>query len=493
MASKLLLNSVYILGAIKMKKIIIGFLVTWASISYSQDFNLSLEHFEDYKSEKLKENRALEGTSPILGHDLVTKIKDANIHPEIIYKAILEQNPDFDTKIHKSSIAYFRTMTPGLDNYCSKNKISTRMENGWTQVEHAAIPQEIIRPLTNKYLNNINEIFTTNLSTENIIRESKQLGKNFQEKRYNCPVVKKLENLENKLGKICLGLGFCLRAKKINSIISSAEAAYPRTQFGINGFTRYVYDELYENTNLQEDLKIIYDLEIEWLSKANSGQAPGQFFEYVIDNAIEKEMHVKDVMLILAYSMRNMPSLDIEYTEDPKKALLIETYFWGFKDLRNELYKNQYSENIFPDYKFKRNPGFYHYLTAALLGCEARLAGQPHFIAKMLGILSKVGYKTDKLIKAIDKEHYSELKLGGKYKYVRSIMKKQGFGPGVKAGEQAAKYGSRVCGAFKKSLRKDYRQKKRDARKETESRREFRKVKAELKKELKDSYRSILD
>ncbi len=150
--------------------------------------------------------------------------------------------------------------------------------------------------------------------------------------------------------------------------------------------------------------------------------------------------------------MRNMPSLDTEYAHYPKKSLLLETYFWRFKDIRSKLSGSKYVSSAFT-YLVKKSPGFYHYLTASLLGCEARLVGHNHFTATMLGLFSKLGYKGDKFIKAFNKRRYDKEGLS----YVKYLLKKQGFKAGVETGYEAGMYGSRVCGKYVKSLKKEHK------------------------------------
>jgi hypothetical protein len=467
--------------------------LTLSSSVFSQDGNFKFEMNEFSKYKAL--GRSIEGTSPILGYSLTKTLKDSNLHPGHMYHQILKQNKSIRLKLYTSAASYLNIMLPELKDYCNQETIVTDAEDSWEQVERAAIPQEIIEPLTDKYLKQI-DLMTLRMNSkdsETIISESKSLGKTFQAQRYSCKTAMKLTEIENKAEKFCLGMGFCLKAKEVNHILSSAEASFPRVQFSINGFTRYVYDQLLVSSTLERDLKIVYDLEARWLKKIKNKETESQLFEYVVDQAVARGMHIKDVLLVLAYSMRNMPSLDIEYTEDPLKALLLESYFWGFKDLRDELSQEQFFQSVFPGHKFKKNPGFYHYLTAALLGCEARLAGLGHISAIGLGLISKVGYKTDKLIKYIDKEHYQNLGTIRKITYIAGIMKYQGYFPGVGAGYHASIYGSKACIGYKRMLKKQYRKKKRSLRRNSSSKEEFKDGKLQLRKDLRKLYKSVLE
>jgi len=462
-------------------------------LCYAQEFSLQLEGFKNYKSTHKADNRAIEGASPILGHELVIDIKNSLLHPEETYEKVLELNTNFEQLVWKSANAYFTTLHPGLDEYCS-NKVVTGERSKWTSAKGnhgAAIPQEVIGLVTDTYIENLDKEINSTQEVSALKSNAIATANSFQNKRYNCPNVLKYKKLEQKIEKFCLGIGFCVKSSKIHSIISSAEAAYPRKQFSINGFTRYVYNELLKTDNLKQKIKHVYDAEVEWINKKKNNETEEKFFAYVINKSIEKNIHIKDVMLILAYSMRNMPSLDVEYALSPKKALLIETYFWSFRKLRTMLSKKEYFQDVFPKKNFKRNPGFYHYLTAALLGCEARLANLGHNNAILLGIGTKVGYKFDKLLKAFDKNKMKDMRRSEKRKYVMEKMRKQGTWAGIIAGKHAARFGSKVCQSYKRKLKKEYRKEKRSIDKSL-PRKERKQIKKEMKSALKASYRNIL-
>jgi hypothetical protein len=462
-------------------------------LCHSQEFSLQLESFKNYKSDHKADNRAIEGASPILGHELVMDIKNSLLHPEETYEKVLEINNNYDELVFKSASAYFKTLHPGLDQYCS-DKVVTGERSNWTSAKGnhgAAIPQEVIGPVTDAYIKNLDIEIRSNKKISALQTNAAATANSFQKKRYNCPNILKFKKLEKKIEKFCLGIGICVKSSKIHSIISSAEAAYPRKQFSINGFTRYVYNELLKTDDLKEKIKHVYDTEVEWINKKKNNETDEKFFAYVINESIEKNIHIKDVMLILAYSMRNMPSLDVEYALAPKKALLMETYFWSFRKLRSILSSKEYFQDVFPKKNFKRNPGFYHYLTAALLGCEARLANLGHNNAILLGIGTKVGYKLDKLMKALDKNKMKEMRRSEKRKYVMTKMKKQGTWAGIIAGKHAGRFGSKVCQSYKRKLKKEYRKDKRSIDKSL-PRKERKEIRKELKSALKASYRNIL-
>ena len=409
---------------------------------FAGDFILNPQIFSDF----FNANRIIEPTSPILGPYLVKDLKDSKRHPHTDYKEILEKNNDIINDLHRSTYAYVKTLKPGLREYCAKKNFKASYSN-LTMVEHAAIPNEFLFPLRYTYMENVQESY----QFDNITELSKREASHYQEMKYDCGPVNRLKAIEFKLERACNGLDFCINARKLNSILSSAEAAYPRLQYSINGYTKYVYNELFKEEKLEDLLFDLYETEKKWIEDFDKGVAGDNFIPHVVDT-LSKKYHVKSVFLALAYSKRNMPSLDTEYAKNPKKALLLEVYFWHFKDIRNKLSRSKYVSSSF-SYDVERSPGFYHFLTAALLGCEARLAGHGHITALMLGLFSKLGYKADKFFKALDHEKYK--KEG--FSYVRSLLKKQGFYRGVETGYEAGIYGSQVCGKYMRGLKRSHK------------------------------------
>jgi hypothetical protein len=222
--------------------------------------------------------------------------------------------------------------------------------------------------------------------------------------------------------------------------ISSAEAAYPRIQFSINGFTRHVYNELLKYEQLDSLLYYGYNLHETWLYKARIFDIEMPLFSYVINGLKEKGFNYNEILLFLSYVTRNMPSLDIQYTQNPEKALKLEVYFWKTKNIYKEAVKN-YIEDVYPNKRFKYNPGLYHYMTAVYLSYKVRQAGYSSFTAFSLGVFNKVGYKTHKLIHGINKNLSLEDNIIDIYK----LAKIQGFKGGVDSGYWGGLYGVKLA------------------------------------------------
>jgi hypothetical protein len=87
------------------------------------------------------------------------------------------------------------------------------------------------------------------------------------------------------------------------------------------------------------------------------------------------------------------------------------------------------------------------------LSCESRLSGQSAFTSELLGTLSKLGYKANKLLHAIDKKKFLTQGPG----YVRDLARRQGFKKGVDAGIYGGQFGSQYCGQFYKASKRDYK------------------------------------
>jgi hypothetical protein len=389
-------------------------------------------------------DRLIEPTSPILGASLALDLKKTLSHPEEKYRSLLKDH-SIESDIAISTLTYFQTLSPGLETFCNDNSFVTLNRNQLTEVEHAAIPLEVLRPFHGDYIVNLTSNLLSNKSVEKIQTEGLAVASQFQSLRSNCGTAKSLVNLENKLGKLCIGpFDICEDSKKLNHILNSAEVGYPRVQYSLNGYTRFVYNELLDSPNLQNDLRTIYDLEIDWLTKyAKNNNSKESFFGYVANEAAKLGMHPNDIFLILAFSMRNMPSLDIEYAKDYKKALMLETYFWAFKKVKSTLRAVQQKNLIFPNYP-KGGLGIYHYLTASLLSCQARLSGKSKMTSEFLGMFSKLGYKVNKLYKAINSEKWDKDGLD----YLGALAKKQGFIKGVDAGTYGGEFGSDLCGEY---------------------------------------------
>jgi hypothetical protein len=387
------------------------------------------------------DSRLIEPTSPILGKNLVALIRADKRHPEIILKDIQEKYPTLNTDIQLSSIAYFRTLTQPLLTYCSTVKKTEANDKAIEVVETAAIPLEVLLPLHASYTNQLlnlrnNYVDTTALNIEEGARNSALA---YQNERYECDVVKKLNQMETKIKKY---LPRRLdRLIELHHQISSPEAAFPRIQFSVNGFTQHVFGELLKlpYDKLAGLLKTVYDSQVEWIAKRDKNEQVERYFTAFENKALEAGYLPREILLVLAYSTRNMPSLDVQYGYDTSKALLLETYFWKFHDHRDYVTK-KYEKDIFPNKVMKQNPGLYHYATSALLACEVRLHGYSGVMARLLALGNKVGYKVHKLIGELAS------KQGKKgVKVILETAKRQGFGPGVDAGKYGGGHGLKFC------------------------------------------------
>lgn len=404
------------------------------------------------KEMKESDKRLIEPTSPILGRELVHTLKKSNMHPADTYQKVLNSYINIKNEIALSSAAYFLTLQPELKSFCETGNFKTLNRSKLTEVEHAAIPLEVLTPLHAEYLKNL--AAAKNLSEQEMNALANSLADEFQKTRENCGTAISFRKLEDKLGSFCMGLDFCELSKDINSVLSSAEVGFPRIQYSLNGYTRYVYNSLLESENLPFLLQTIYDLEVEWLKLREKNLTDTALFEFVVNEGITKGIHTKEIFLVLAYSMRNMPSLDVEYVKAPEKSLLLEVYFWAFKDIKAKLSKKENKAFVFPDYP-SGGLGIYHYLTASLLACESRLAGQSETTAVLMGYLSKLGYKANKLYKAVSKEQYKKEGIS----YVLDLAKKQGFKTGLDAGEYGGRFGAQSCGRLYNDLNEEFKNK----------------------------------
>ncbi len=410
-------------------------------------------------------DRLIEPTSPILGYQLSEFIRNSALHPAEIVDHIKTTFPQWQRDILISGQAFYESMMAPLEEYCSGTARSINRDQ-LSCVKPAAIPLEVLTPLHLQYGESVKRIFeeAKTISAEQLQINSKAQADLFQQAKYNCPAAKKLESAENKIKKI-----FPKRWDRlvdINHALSAAEAAFPRIQFSINGYTQFVYGELLEKetADLASLLRDTYDAERRWLDdvRANPEKEIIPMISYVEEELKNKHLR-RDIILTLAYSTRNMPSLDVHYAISPEKALMLETYFWKFNENRSIFSTEEFFSKVFPNKEFERNPGFYHYMTATLLAFEIRCSGFAGQMAKFMALLSKIGYKLDKLIKQVD---WKKAKKKGGYKYVKSIAKRQGFGSGVDAGKYGGRYGVAMCKDDLRDVRKAKRATKKAARKD---------------------------
>lgn len=402
-----------------------------------------------------EDERLIEPTSPILGHSLVTKIRQDSRHPELILQD-LKTNPNIKRDLQLSSMAYFKTLVGPLKNYCATEQKEAPDDKAIPVVEMAAIPLHILKPLHPAYKKNLAKLRTNYVELHEGDAEAAALATAlaYQQERYNCPVVTKLTTMEAKIKKY---LPKRLdRLVDLHGKISSPEAPFPRVQFSVNGFTQYVYNEIFkiEHDRLSRLLKVIYEAQVEWLKNADEGKISNRYFAHFNDKAIQAGYQPREILLVLAYSTRNMPSLDVQYGYDADKALMLETYFWKFHDHRDYATK-KYVKDVFPNRVFKTNPGLYHFATSALMACEVRLHGYSGVMARLIALGNKVGYKVHKLFTELAGKKQGEGKKKEKgLKNIIATAKRQGFGPGVDAGKYGGKYGLRLCRKF--TAKKDY-------------------------------------
>jgi hypothetical protein len=387
------------------------------------------------------DDRLIEPTSPIIGKNLTALIKEDKRHPEIVFRHLKSQYPDLIQHLQLSSIAYFDTLIKPLKDYCSTPIKEEANDKDIEVIEIAAIPIIALLPLHKDYRNNLHKIRTNYVESSPL--KIKDLAKSraleYQAARYDCDVVNKLKEMETKIKRILPNHWDGL--VDLHSKISSAEAAFPRIQFSVNGFTQYVYDEILKLpfSRLSGLLKIIYGAQIEWIHLKDKGVNGDRFISFFEKKALRNGYLAREILLILAYSTRNMPSLDVQSGYDTEKALLLETYFWKFRDNRNYV-TQKFVHDVFPNVVMKKNPGVYHYSTSALLACEVYLNGYSGTMARTVALGNKVGYKIHKLFAELaGNEGKNSLK------EIKEIAQRQAFGPGVDAGKYGGKHGLQFC------------------------------------------------
>lgn len=389
-----------------------------------------------------EDDRLIEPTSPILGKSLAARIRYDKRHPELILKDLEVNYPSLYRDIELSSIAYFKILSEPLKQYCTTEQKEEANDKQIAQVETAAIPLEALMPLHNSYRDILAGLRENYVEKDDVLIRNiaKKTALDYQALRYDCNVVKYLSDMENKVKKY-----LPKRLDKLLDLhhkISSPEAAFPRIQFSINGFTQYVFNEImkipYER--LAKILKINYDSQVKWIEDKESGKKTDQYFSAFEKKALKEGFLPREILLVLAYSTRNMPSLDVQYGYDSAKALLLETYFWKFHDHRDYVSKT-YVPDIFPNARMKQNPGLYHYATSALMACDIRLHGYSGVMARLVTLFNKVGYKAHKLLGEVAGKDGKKPKL----KEIIETAKRQAFGLGVSAAKHGGKYGLRLC------------------------------------------------
>jgi hypothetical protein len=392
------------------------------------------------------EDRLIEPTSPILGPLWVASLKaDRRTPPEII-AAIKAENPTWERDLRISMVAYFDTLQPGLDAYCAATEHTTAPPDGgeWTEVEQAAIPLQVLKPLHADYLTHLQEIEALvrggTLDDAALVERSNAAAAKFQTARNTCSVVRKLQGLEG-TGAVFLGGSLM----DLNDRVSSPEAPYPRLQFAINGFTQYVYQQLIAYPKLEQLLSDTLAAETEWVRNEDQGQAQPLFTAFMRDRLLARGYSGRSILLALSYSTRNMASIDTQYGIDLNRALLLEAYFWQFRNIRTAL-NGHHLSRIYANHVFSQDPGVYHYMTAGLLSCEVYDGGHSLGSALLMGYLSKLAYKAHKLLAYInkfeDEQTHNPFKV---WKYAKQVAKEQGFSTGLEAGKYGGQGGLEMC------------------------------------------------
>ncbi|MBA2404623.1 MAG: hypothetical protein H0V66_07620 [Bdellovibrionales bacterium] len=403
------------------------------SLEVISPLNADLDHPND--------DRLIEPTSPILGKNLVLRIKSDKRHPEIILKELREEYPTLNREIQLASIAYFKTLVNPLKTYCTTAKKEESNDKAIEVVETAAIPIEVLAPLHENYTGHLQSLRNNYVekSASKIEDQARKSALAYQNQRYDCDVVHQLDTMESKIKKY-LPKRFD-KLVDLHHKVSSPEAAFPRIQFSVNGFTQHVFGELFKipYARLSGILKVVYEAQVEWIAARELDKPVERYFTAFEKKATAAGYLPREILLVLAYSTRNMPSLDVQYGYDTEKALLLEVYFWKIHTHRDYVTK-KFEKDIFPNAVMKRNPGLYHYATSALMACEVRLHGYSGAMARLMALGNKIGYKVHKLIGELAGK---EGKKG--IKEIRETAKRQAFGPGVDAGKYGGSYGLKLC------------------------------------------------
>lgn len=386
-----------------------------AKITISKEF---LSPFEQ-TLKSINDSILLDPTSPVLAKKFSFFLKKSNSHPEEIIKEIESVYSYVNREIAISAIAYLNTINSGIESYYKENPSNNNIrENAYEVVEPYAIPYAELARINDEYRVNllIGYYQLNNKDLRELIDSGKVISDIYVEKKINSPLAKDLAIYQENIKQV-LPLHY-QKLVDLHGEISSAEAAYPRIQFSINGFTRHVYQELMNYEYLDSLLYLGYNLHYEWLMQARIFETKKPLFKHVIEGLYDYGFSYNEILLYLSYVTRNMPSLDIQYAQNSEKALKLEVYFWKTKNIYKEAVKN-YIEDIYPNKRFKYNPGLYHYMTAVYLSYKVRQAGYSSFTAFSMGVFNKVGYKTHKLIHGINKNLSLEENITDIYKLAK--------------------------------------------------------------------------
>jgi hypothetical protein len=397
------------------------------------------------EDELLGDERMIEPTSPVLGKKLTAMIRYDERDPEKILEDIHTNYPKIQRDLQISSMTYFKTLEAPLKKYCTtEHKGEVIVEKDVRVLEQGAIPLTILEPLHGSYKQNMSSMKSEYIdcSDSDTEKDARKAAKAYQDQRYDCNVVHQINAMEDKIRKF-LPTGKLKGLLALHHEISAGEAAFPRIQFTINGFTQYVYNEIMKipYDKLADLLKLQYEAQKEWLAAKERGDKDaGRYYSAFEKKALAAGYMPREILLIMSYSTRNMPSLDVQYGQDTAKALMLETYFWKSKK-HKDVAQKKYMKDLYPNHVMKRDPGSYHYATSALMACDIRLSGYSGVMARVVALGNKVAYKVHKLLGAVKGK---EGKKGG-IKGVLAEAKQQAFKPGIDAGRFGGAYGLKLC------------------------------------------------
>lgn len=397
------------------------------------------------EEELVGDERMIEPTSPVLGKKLAAMLKNDDRDPEKILDDIHSNYPKIQRDLQISSMAYFKTLEGPLKKYCvTEHKDEVIVEKNVRVLEQGAIPLTILEPLHGSYKSNMASMKSTYSACEDgdTEKDARKVAKEYQAQRYNCNTVKAIDDMAEKMKKK-LPTGKLKRLLDLHQEISSAEAAFPRIQFTINGFTQYVYNEIMKMPydKLAALLKLNYEAQKEWLAAKERGDKDaGRYLAAFEKKALAAGYMPREILLIMAYSTRNMPSLDVQYGQDTSKALLLEAYFWKSKK-HKKMAEAKWGKDLYPNHVMKRDPGLYHYATSALMACDIRLSGYSGAMARVVSLGNKMAYKVHKLLGSIKGTDGKKTGLKG----VLAEAKTQAFGPAIAAGRYGGSYGLKMC------------------------------------------------
>lgn len=394
----------------------------------------------------------IEPTSPVLGKNLSSFIKNSKSSPEQIIHDVEFYYAHLYIELNISCKSYLTTLLEGIEKHYQekRNGLFTARESNYKVSEPYAIPYVVLSGLNDSYRHNLLTNFNQceNQTIEELTLSTSLLSNQFREKRKKDPAIQQLYLLEKKVKKY-LPNRFD-RLVDLNSTLSSPEASYPRLQFSVNGFTQYVFDELLKLEYLDSLVLTGYNLHEEWIATARKNNISMPLISFVIEGLKKSGYSYNDAFLYLCYTSRNMPSLDLQYGYSAQKAFMLEVYFWQTKNIYVEA-KSKYFNNIYPNKHFENSPALYHFMTASYLAYKIHSSGYLPITALSLTILNKLGYKTHKLIYGTN----PKLRFTKKIIDMYNLAKNQDFKCGFESGYWGGKYGLELAKKENKITKKN--------------------------------------